>query len=467
MPGTAGRSAAAIVAAVRSGRLAEADLDAAAARVLALVARAQPALAEPGTADLDAHHELAREAAAAGSVLLANAPVDGAPLLPLASGARLAVVGELARSPRYQGAGSSQVTPTQLDDLLTALGERLGAHVPFAPGYTVDGGDADAALREDAARVASGADVVVVFLGLPAAAESEGYDRTHLDLPANQVAALEAVAAANPRVVVVLANGGVVTMPWAHHAPAILETWLGGQAAGSAIADVLLGLREPGGRLAETIPHRLVDTPSFGAFPGDPGRPGSGTARACWSGTGGTTPARWMWRSRSAMGWATRGSSSPLPPRRSTGAGRDVEVRVAVRVTNTGTRTGSEVVQVYVADPESQVTRPTRELKGFAKVRLEPGESREVTVTLGARDLSYWHPGLRRWVVEGGAFRIEVGASSRDLSGSVEVQVDGEPLWLPLDEDSTLGEWRVHPVGGPLVERALAAGPAVDAGLAA
>jgi len=468
MPGTAGRSAAAIVAAVRSGRLAEADLDTAATRVLALVARAQPALAEPGTADLDAHHVLAREAAAAGSVLLANTPVDGAPLLPLAPGARLAVVGELARSPRYQGAGSSQVTPTQVDDLLTALGERLGADVPFAPGYTVDGGDADAALREDAVRVASGADVVVVFLGLPAAAESEGFDRTHLDLPANQVAALEAVAAANPRVVVVLANGGVVTMPWAHRAPAILETWLGGQAAGSAIADVLLGLREPGGRLAETIPHRLVDTPSFGAFPGDPGRPG--TVRY---GEGVLVGYRWYdtremdvaFPFGHGLGYTRFEFASPTAT--VTGAGRDVEVRVAVRVTNTGTRTGSEVVQVYIADPESQVTRPTRELKGFAKVRLEPGESREVTVTLGARDLSYWHPGLRRWVVEGGAFRIEVGASSRDLRGSVEVQVDGEPLWLPLDEDSTLGEWRVHPVGGPLVERALAAGPAVDAGLAA
>ncbi len=307
MPGTGGHSAAAIVAAVRDGRLDEEALDRAVSRVLDLVERSQPALADPGTADLDAHHALAGEAAAAGSVLLANDPVDGAPLLPLSPGSRVAVIGEFARSPRYQGAGSSQVTPTRLDDLLSALSDRLGRAVPFAPGFTVEGTSAergedtaarDAELRTQAAAIAADADVVIVALGLPAPAESEGYDRTTIDLPANQIAALEAVAAVNRKVVVVLANGAVVAVPWRAHAPALLEAWLGGQAGGSGIADVLLGVREPGGRLAETIPHRLVDTPSFGNFPGDPGV--SATARACWSATAGTTPGTWTSRSRSA-----------------------------------------------------------------------------------------------------------------------------------------------------------------------
>ena len=472
MPGTDGHSAAAIVAAVRDARLDEAALDRAVSRVLDLVERSQPALADPGTADLDAHHTLAREVAAAGSVLLANDLVDGTPLLPLSPGSHVAVVGEFARSPRYQGAGSSQVTPTRLDDLLSALSEHLGAPVPFAPGFTVEGTSAergedtaarDAELRTQAAAIAADADVVVVALGLPAPAESEGYDRTTIDLPANQIATLEAVAAVNHKVVVVLANGAVVAVPWRAHAPALLEAWLGGQAGGSGIADVLLGVREPGGRLAETIPHRLVDTPSFGNFPGDPGvvRYGEGVLVGYrWYDTRDLDVA---YPFGHGLTYTTFAYGAPTAIVSGTGPATSIEVQVSV--TNTGDRAGSEVVQLYVGDPEASALRPTRELKAFEKVTLEPGQSLTASFTLGARDLSYWHTTLGRWVVEGGAFVLEVGASSRDIRGGVTVDVVGEELWGELSAESTVAEWRAHPVGGPLLAEALATGRAIHSTL--
>lgn len=449
MPSSGGRTDAQVVAAVREGRLDEADVDTAVRNVLHLVSRSQPALAEPGSFDAAAHHALAREAAAAGTVLLKNDAVDGAPLLPLADGAGLAVVGELARTPRYQGAGSSQVNPTQLDDALTALRTATGAEVPFAAGYAVDGKDAGSgtdaeALRAEAVEVARAARTVVVHLGLPASYESEGYDREHMDLPADQVALLEAVAAVNPRVVVVLSNGSAVTVaPWQDLAPAIVEGWLGGQASGGAVADVLLGAVNPSGRLAETLPVRLEDNPSYGNFPGELGhvRYGEGIFVGYrWYDARGLDVSFPFGHGLSYTTFAYDAVAAEV-----TGSGAEAGVRVTVRVTNTGDRAGAEVVQVYVADPQSQVQRPERELKAFAKVALAPGESREVVLDLDARALSYWHPVLRRWVVEGGEFVVAVGASSRDLRGAVTVEVEGEDVRLPLHELSTVTEALADP----------------------
>ncbi len=456
MPGAGSRPDDEVVAAVRDGRLDEAVLDQAARRVLHLVARAQPALADAGTVDADAHHELAREAAAAGTVLLRNEPVDGAPLLPLTGTDGLLVVGEFARTPRYQGAGSSQVNPTRLDDALGAL-RALDPTVRFEAGFTIEGGpdgddDALLAAAVDAARDAA---TVVVALGLPGPDESEGYDRPRLGLPDNQVRVLEAVAAANPRVVVVLANGSAVSLPWRERVPAVLETWLGGQAGGSAVADVLLGVREPGGRLTETIPHRLHDTPAFGNFPGEAGhvRYGEGVLVGYrWYDTRDVDVAYPFGHGLSYTTFAYDDLRVDVH-----GQGADVRVDVAVTLTNTGTRAGREVVQVYVADPQASVQRPVRELRAFTPVDLAAGESRVVTFELGARALAYWHPGLRRWAVEGGEFVVEVGASSRDVRATASVDVVGEPLWGELTADSTIGEWQAHPVGSPLLAEASSA----------
>ncbi|MFI2104759.1 glycoside hydrolase family 3 C-terminal domain-containing protein [Isoptericola sp. NPDC019693] len=464
MPSSGGRTDAEVVAAVRSGALDESLVDAAARRVLHLVARSLPALGAPGSFDADAHHALAREAAAAGTVLLKNEPVEGAPLLPLSPGALAgaAVVGELARTPRYQGAGSSQVTPTRLDDALSALREAAGADLPFAPGYTLAEGPADDrspdALVAEAVETARGAGAVLVFLGLPAAYESEGYDRDHLDLPADQVALLRAVAAANPRVVVVLAGGSAISVaPWQDAAPALLTGWLGGQAGGSGIADVLSGAVTPSGKLTETLPLRLEDTPAFGNFPGELGhvRYGEGVLVGYrWYDARQVDVAYPFGHGLSYTTFAYDDAAAEA-----TGAGPDARVRVTVRVTNTGAVAGAEVVQVYVGDPQAQVQRPERELKAFAKVHLEPGASQVVTVDLDARDLSYWHPVLRRWVLEGGEFRVSVGASSRDLRAELVVDVVGEDVTLPLHELSTLGEALAHPVAGATIRSALEATP--------
>ncbi|MFI9489666.1 glycoside hydrolase family 3 C-terminal domain-containing protein [Promicromonospora sp. NPDC052451] len=465
MPASGGRRDAEVVAAVREGRLAQDVVDVAARRVLRMVARALPALDAPGTYDADAHHALAREAAAAGTVLLKNdvvpgpAGAHGAPLLPLATPADVAVVGELARTPRYQGAGSSQVNPTRLDDALSALRAATGADVPFAAGYTVDGADLgsgtdEAALRAQAVEVARDAGTVLVFLGLPASYESEGFDRTHLDLPAGQVALLEAVSAVNPRVVVVLANGSAVAVaPWQHLAPGLVEGWLGGQAGGSGVVDVLLGAVNPAGRLAETLPLRLADTPSYGNFPGELGhvRYGEGVLVGYrWYDARQADVAYPFGHGLSYTTFAYDGVAAEVL--RPATADADAVVRVRARVTNTGGRAGAEVVQVYVGDPAAQVLRPERELKAFAKVDLAAGESRELVFDLSGRDLAYWHPVLRRWVVEGGEFVVSVGASSRDLRGAVTVQVDGEDVRLPLGPLSTVAEAMTHPVVGPRVE---------------
>jgi beta-glucosidase len=447
-----------IVAAVRAGELDEAVLDRAVERILTLLDRALPAVREGGTFDAAAHHALAREAAADCAVLLKNDAVDGAPLLPLDPAATVAVIGEFARTPRYQGAGSSQVNPTQLDDALTAIREIFGDRTAFAAGFGLEDAADDEALRSEAVEAARGAEVAVLFLGLPASEESEGFDRRHIRLPSAQLALLAAVAEVNPRVVVVLANGSTVQVSgWGHHAAAILEGWLLGQAGGSAIADLLAGRANPSGRLAETIPLRLADNPSHLTFPGELGvvRYGEGVFVGY-------------------RGYDAREQEVSYPFGHGlsyTSFGyTDLEVAVddeqgvtvAATVTNTGSRAGKEVVQVYVSPPASPVARPVRELKVFAKVALEPGESRRVHLTLTGRDLSYFHPGQGRWVLEGGEYGVAVGSSSRDLRLSATVTVTVPASVPPLAADASLEEWLAHPVGSRLLEERLAAaGPSL------
>ena len=446
MPPHLGVSDRAIVEAVADGTLPEEVLDTAVARVLRLVERARARTA----ADMadPAHHALARRAAAACMVLLRN---DG--VLPLASTGRIAVVGAFATTPRYQGAGSSQVNPTRVDSPLDELVAALpDAKVDYAAGFGIDDPSEDAALAEEAVRVAAGADVVVAYLGLPAIAESEGFDRTHIDLPTAQTDLLARLGGAGAPVVVVLANGSAVrTAPWEQHAAAVLECWLGGQAVGGAIADVLTGAADPGGRLAETIPLRLEDTPSYLNFPGEEGlvRYGEGVFVG--------------YRGFDAAG---REVAYPFGHGLSytTFAYDDLAVRVSgtdvtveVTVSNTGGRTGREVAQLYVGDPEAAVARPPRELKGFAAVELGPGEQRRISFALHARDLSYWSSTERGWLLEGGEFTIEVGASSRDIRQSATVTVGAPRPRPPLTAGSSLDEWLADADGAARLREAAGA----------
>jgi len=468
MPSSSGASEAKVLAAVREGRLSQDDVDRSARRVLELVARSQPGLADPRSYDAAAHHALAREAAQRSAVLLKNEPVSshgGDPLLPLdpaawPDGGTVAVVGEMARTPRYQGAGSSQVVPTQLDDAFTALREGLpGTGVRFAAGYPLEGspsaGASAAQLADEAVDAARTADVVLLFLGLPGSYESEGFDREHLDLPSEQLALLDALLEVNESVVVVLSNGSAVRLhPWADRVPALLEGWLLGQAGGAAVADLLLGVVSPSGRLAETLPQRLEDTPAFGAgFPGE-----GGVVRY---GEGVFIGYRWYDSRRLPVSFPFGHGLTYAAflyeelDVEVTGSGAGAGLRVGVRVTNTGRRAAAEVVQVYVADPEASVARPDAELKAFARVELEPGESRTASFALDARALSYWSPVQRRWVVEGGAFEVRVGASSRDVRLREVVQVDGEDLTPPVAVDAEISTWLDHPVAGPALRSVL------------
>ncbi|QDZ15700.1 glycoside hydrolase family 3 C-terminal domain-containing protein [Humibacter ginsenosidimutans] len=443
----------AIVAAVRGGSLDEAALDAAVRNVLRLVldhahlkADAGRALAVPDDL-VEAHHDLAREVASRAAVLLKN---DGE-ILPLSTEASIAVVGEFARNPRYQGAGSSQIVPTRLDDALTQIRQIAGSGVTFAPGFTLDGSGDAAALRSEAVAVATAAQVVVVFLGLPSVAESEGYDRENIDLPVDQIALLAEVAQANPNVVVVLSNGSAVRVSdWQAGARAVLEGWLLGQGGGRATADILFGIANPSGRLTETIPEKLEDNSAFLVYPGRDGH--------LPYGDGVFVGYRWYDARELPVSYPFGHGLSYTTFQYSglslsmTGEDADLAVHASVTVTNTGTVAGREIVQLYVSAPSAEVRRPLNELRGFRAVPLEPGESREVSFTLGFRDFAYFHPTLKRWYVENGSVDILVGASSRDIRerGSVELRVN-EPV-APLDRQSTVAEWMKHPGGQQVLQ---------------
>jgi beta-glucosidase len=453
MPPNLGVSDAAVVAAVRSGELDESVLDESVGRVLRLVERSQPGLAKGASFAAGEHHALARRAALESAVLLKN---DGG-VLPLqpAPGSRIAVIGEFARTPRYQGAGSSQVNPTQLDVPLDELRAGLGdqVQVDFAAGFGVGTTESDAELAREAVELAHGAANVVVFLGLPSDYESEGFDRTHMDLPTNQVQLIEALAEVHDRLIVVLANGSAVRLSnWQDKVSAILECWLSGQAAGGAAADLLLGVANPSGKLAETIPVRLEDNPSYLNFPGD--------SQIVRYGEGIFIGYRAYDRLDQAvsypfgfgLSYTTFEISKLYVVVNGSVQGGDLAVTVGVSVSNTGAVAGAEVVQVYVRDVESSVARPIRELKAFAKVALEPGESRQVTFHLDERSFAFWSVLHCRWVVEAGDFEIAVGSSSRDLAETHTISLDAPSLALPLTKDSTLDEWLADEKGRALLE---------------
>jgi len=447
MPSSGGRTAAQLVAAVQDGTLEEWALDVAAGRVAGLVRKAQARPAIAGPLDVEAHHALAREAAGRSIVLLRN---EGA-LLPLRPDQKVAVIGAFATTPRYQGAGSSLVNPTRLDNALDAIREVATGDVVYAPGFSL-GQDGDAAaLTAEAVAAASGADVAVVFVGLPAAAESEGYDREHIDLPAAQLELLDAVLEANPHTVVVLSNGGVVALPFRDRVPAIVEGWLLGQAGGVATADVLYGAVNPSGRLTETIPLRLEDTPSYGNFPGELGhvRYGEGVLVGYrWYDARGLEVAYPFGHGLSYTRFGYGDAAASVD------ASGDVVVTVSV--TNTGEVAGREVVQVYTSLAGSVVERAPRELKAFTSVELDPGQTREVSLTVRRADLAYWDVRVERWVAEGGEYTVEVGASSRDIRSTTTVAVDGDAVTLPLTMESSIGDLMADPVAGPVVQQAIA-----------
>ncbi|WP_449408760.1 glycoside hydrolase family 3 C-terminal domain-containing protein [Microbacterium maritypicum] len=367
---------------------------------------------------------------------------------------RVAVIGEFAESLRYQGGGSAHVNATRVDQPLDAVRDialEHGVAVTYAQGFSIDGAGADPALLANALEAARRSDVAVIFAGLGEVVESEGIDRPNIDLPVDQVELIRAVADVAHRTVVVLSNGGVVSLEgWHDNVDAILEGFLLGQGGGHAIADILFGRVNPSGKLAETIPLRLNDHPSSLNFPGEQGhvRYGEGVLVGYRYFSTFDTPVRYPFgHGLTYTQFATADLQVQL-------TGEDT-VQVSVDVTNTGKRTGKHVVQVYVATDSGPVRRPERELRAFSKVALEPGETRTVQLELPRRAFAYWDVQHGRWVVAAGEYRIQVADDAHTVVQEQVITLTGDRIVTELTMDTPMGEWFDHPNVGEKVKDAL------------
>ncbi len=423
MPTTGGDSDEELIAAVKSGKISE---DLVTRRVEEFLIATMPAREAvdkvKGTPfDVDAHHAIARKAAEQSIVLLKN---EGS-LLPLAKGTRVAVIGDFAQKPRYQGAGSSVVNPTRLDSTLDVIGSFPLELVAFAPGYNRTG-PADAALESAALDAAKQADVVLLYIGLDEISESEGLDRSHMRIPASQIQLLQRVAAVNPKVVAVLSGGSAIEMDWEENCQAIIHGYLSGQAGASAMLSALLGEVNPSGKLSESYPYRYEDTPSAPYFPArqrnSEYREGLYVGYRYFETAG--VPVRYP------FGYGLSYTSFAYSDLTAT------EQQVTFTLTNTGSRDGAEVAQVYIGAKTGNVYRPVRELKGFSKVFLKAGESRRVTIPLDDKAFRYFNTVTNRFEIDGGTYTIMVGGNSHDISLTAEVRVTGTNAPVPVALDA-------------------------------
>jgi beta-glucosidase len=438
-----------VIDAVENGELEEAQLDRVVRDILRVVLKANAMADSSGGQNLDKHHSLARRVASEAITLLKN---DGA-VLPLAKNKnrKIAVIGEFAVNPRYQGNGSSEVTPARLDTFMDIIRQEYGDdfEIEYQQGYNL-ADDADFTLTEAAAGLAAEADVALVLAGLPLHYESEGIDRRHIELPPSHNRLIEEISDRQPNTVVVLTNGSAVAMPWVEGVPAIVEGWLGGQAGAGAVADVVFGRVNPSGKLAETFPVRLEDTPAYLNFPGEDGEV--------------------LYGERIFVGYRyyDKRRIEPLFP---FGHGlsytefsySDLEVSaehvsdkdslmVSVTVTNSGDVTGKEVVQLYLKDEEASVQRPEQELRGFHKLELAPGESRQIQFVLSERDFSFYSKRHGQWIAESGDFQLLVGASSRDIRLRQRVTLQStEKLNYQFSQYSFFREFWSNPELKPLL----------------
>jgi beta-glucosidase len=456
MPDGGQDSANKIISAVKSGKLPESELDIAVANILRIVFMAAENKRSGADYDRQEHHELARQIAGESMVLLKN---DG--VLPLKKEGSLAVIGAFARTPRIQGGGSSRLTPTimsvPLEEIKNAAQGKM--EITFCEGYRLDeeydsfgsGFESicdtpDDELIREAVQAALNTDRTVLFLGLPDAFESEGYDRTHMRLPLGQLKLIEEVSKTAKKLIVVLINGSPVEMPWLDSVDGLLEAFLGGQAAGGAIADILFGSINPSGKLSETFPVKLSDTPSYLYFPGK--RKKAEYREGIFVGY------RYYEKKQIAplfpFGFGLSYTSFAY-----TGIETNTEeidengtITVSVTVKNTGAIAGKEIVQLYVRDLGGSVLMPEKELKGFEKVFLQPGEEKTVSFELGKRAFAYFDEKSGGWEVETGEFEILVGGSSADTLLTKTVTVNSLSIKKEhFDRNSTIGEVIADPVG--------------------
>lgn len=428
-----------IVEAVENGRLDESVLDDLVKEILRVVLKANALHKENVEMEVQAHHRFARKVASEAVTLLKNEES----MLPLQPSQykKVAIIGEFADKPRYQGNGSSEVKPTRLDKLTDILKNEYGKEYEFvyARGYDLKD-DVDFSMIAEAKKVAAESDIALVFAGLPLHYESEGIDRKHIDLPPSHNKLISEIAKVQKNTAVVLTNGSAVTMPWANEVKGILETWLGGQAGAGATADVLFGKVNPSGKLAETFPQKLEDTPAFLNFPAEQGEV--------------------IYGERIFVGYRyyDKKKIEPLFPfgyglSYTTFEYSDLKVSsknikdtdgliVSMKIKNTGKFDGKEVVQLYVKDSECTLIRPEKELKKFVKVDLKAGEEKEISFELNARDFSYFDGKREMWIAESGAFELMLGASSRDIRLTATVELKStQKVPLAFDEFTFFKEY--------------------------
>ena len=450
MPGPALNHVEFLAGLVRKGSLSETVIDTAASRMLKIILRGIAQRQPEASYDKAIHHALARRAASESMVLLKN---DGIlPLQPTA-GSTVAVIGNFAQKPRYQGAGSSEINATQVDTPLEALQTWLAGQsveVKFAAGYDHDGNTNDQLIAE-AVAAAKNASLSLVLVGLPDAYETEGADRAHMNMPTGHNQLLEAVAAVQANTVAILINGSAVTIPWLDQVRAVLEAGLAGQAVGSALVDVLSGSVNPSGKLAETFPYDLADTPAFLNYPGEAGvvRYGEGLfigyryydvrkVKPLFPFGYGLSYTSFRY-DQIALSAASIDEATPLT--------------VSVTLTNTGERSGKEVVQVYVKPSNSAYLRPVKELRAFAKVELAAGETKTVELTLTARDFSLYDQQRATWRMEGGSYQILAGGCSADLPLVADLTVNEDPRSARkvLTRMSSIKEFLDDPIGAEIL----------------
>ncbi len=416
MPGSNGLGAGKLVEAVQRGTLSEAALDERVDDIIELLMKGNENLTDCEY-DKEAHHAVAREIAENSMVLLKNE--DG--ILPLKKGASVCVIGEMAKSPRYQGAGSSQINAQNVDCAFDAFLD-AGVGIVYCRGYDKSKDITDLRLLQEAVECAKAADVAVVFIGLTEVYESEGFDRENLTIPQSHVDLVTAVSAANKNTVVVLSGGAPIEMPWEPRVKAILNGYLGGEAGGEAAVNLLTGKVNPSGKLAETYPVKFKDNPSYYYFPGS--RRSVEYRESIYVGyryyDTANVPVRYPFGY--GLSYTTFEYSGLKVSKKKI---RDTDpLTVTFKVKNTGNVPGAEIAQLYVKDAESTVFRPEKELKGFKKVFLAPGEEQTVTLTLDKRSFAYYNVNIHDWHVESGKFEILVGASSRDIRLQAAVTVE-------------------------------------------
>lgn len=409
-----------IVRAVQEGRLSEEALDACCVRLLELAFKASESRKDGVKFDYDSGHALARRIAGESMVLLKNEDA----ILPLDKGAEVAFIGPFAKKPRYQGGGSSHINSSKVVSAVEAV-QAAELSVKYAPGCAEDGSTSEALLAE-AAAAAKAAGVAVVFVGLTDPMETEGTDRRHMRLPEGHNALVEAVCAVNPNTVVVLHNGSPVEMPWVEKPKAILEAYLGGQAVGEAVVDVLYGDVNPSGRLPESFPKRLEDNPSYLYYFGEGGTVTYNEGLFVGYRYYESKKQEVLFPFGYGLSYTTfQYSGLRLDKEKMS---EDEALTVSVTVTNTGKRAGKTAVQLYITPEKVEMIRPVRELKAFDKVELAPGESKIVTFTLDHRAFAHWNPTVHSWRCESGRYTVQIGESAHDIVLEAAVELSAEPV---------------------------------------